>query len=97
MDPNLVEQALYGLLLNAVEASPQGGCIRIDLQVGAQGAALTIADEGPGLAFEPRPHGMVPGPTTKRSGTGLGIPFAFKVCEAHGWTLSFERGASAAR
>ena len=48
-------------------------------------------DEGPGLPFEPEPSGLGPGPTTKRYGTGLGIPFAYKVAEAHGFRLQFSR------
>ncbi|MGH8586188.1 MAG: sensor histidine kinase, partial [Gammaproteobacteria bacterium] len=41
--------------------------------------------------FEPEPSGLGPGPTTKRYGTGLGIPFAYKVAEAHGFGLEFSR------
>jgi signal transduction histidine kinase len=44
------------------------------------------------MPFEPQPSGLTPGPTTKRFGTGLGIPVAFKVCKAHGWKLEFGRG-----
>lgn len=50
---------------------------------------LQIADRGPGMPFTPDPHAISPGPSTKRFGTGLGIPFAFKVCEALNGTISF--------
>ncbi|MEM7468257.1 MAG: ATP-binding protein [Pseudomonadota bacterium] len=50
---------------------------------------VTIKDEAGGIPFQPEPKELEPGPTTKRMGTGLGIPIAFKVCKAHNWTLKF--------
>jgi signal transduction histidine kinase len=45
------------------------------------------------MPFEPQPSaGLSPGRTTKRFGTGLGIPVAYKVCKAHGWKLQFGKG-----
>ncbi len=92
VDVDLMEQALYGLLMNAVDASPAGGILMIAVQHCGDHYTLSIADQGPGLPFQPVPDGLSPGPSTKRFGTGLGIPFAFKVCNAHGWKLRFERG-----
>jgi len=42
------------------------------------------------MPFKPEPHALTPGPTTKRFGTGLGIPFAFKVCEELGGAMTFD-------
>jgi nitrogen-specific signal transduction histidine kinase len=53
---------------------------------------MMIEDQGPGMPFQPEPKGLTPGPSTKRFGTGLGIPVAFKVCRAHGWNLDFKPG-----
>lgn len=92
MDVDLMEQALYGLLMNAVDASPPGGNLTIVGQHSGDHYALSITDQGPGLPFQPVPGSLSPGPSTKRFGTGLGIPFAFKVCNAHGWRLTFDRG-----
>ena len=50
---------------------------------------LLLKDQGAGMPFEPKPDNLTPGPSTKRLGTGLGIPVAFKVCNAHGWKLVF--------
>ncbi|MEJ2591654.1 MAG: HAMP domain-containing sensor histidine kinase [Candidatus Thiodiazotropha sp.] len=90
-DAPLLEQALYGLLLNAVEATPAEGELRISLSRDGNQALLCIVDQGPGMPFEPRPVDLTPGPTTKRFGTGLGIPFAFKICRGHAGELSFTR------
>lgn len=92
-DADLLEQAVYGLLNNAVDASPVGGQLMLALAAEAGEVSLTIDDQGPGLPFDPRPRDLTPGPSTKRFGTGLGIPFAFKVCQAHQGSLTFTRRA----
>lgn len=89
VDEHLLEQALYNLLLNAVDASPRGSSLVIESAIHADRIELHILDRGPGMPFEPEPGNLSPGPTTKRFGTGLGIPFAFKVCEALGGSLQF--------
>ena len=89
VDADLMEQALYGLLGNAVEASTPGARLFLDVVSEAGEVRLELEDEAGGLPFEPRPGELEPGPSTKRFGTGLGIPVAFKVCKAHGWTLDF--------
>jgi signal transduction histidine kinase len=93
IDADLMEQAMYGLLSNALDASPEGSTITLGMKVDHADSTveLTIEDQGPGMPFVPLPSSaLTPGPTTKRFGTGLGIPVAFKVCKAHGWTLTFE-------
>ncbi len=96
LDAQLVEQALHGLLVNAIEASPRGGVITLQTQRERQQVVLRIRDQGEGLALPlsaPAPAtsaaSLLPGPTTKQHGSGLGIPFAMKVCEVHGGSLSF--------
>ncbi|MGE3772303.1 MAG: HAMP domain-containing protein, partial [Gammaproteobacteria bacterium] len=89
-DADLMEQALYGLVANAVEASPRGARIRVGTRATASQLRIEIQDRAGGIPFLPEPSGLEPGPSTKRFGTGLGIPVAFKVCKAHGWQLAFE-------
>jgi nitrogen fixation/metabolism regulation signal transduction histidine kinase len=50
---------------------------------------LHILDRGTGMPFTPEPGNLSPGPSTKRFGTGLGIPFTFKVCEALGGSIAY--------
>jgi len=90
IDRHLMEQAVTGLLTNAIEASPQGGVITLTAAEVDGQARLAVTDEGPGIPFVPVPGGLAPGPTTKAHGSGLGIPFAFKICEIHGGALDFE-------
>lgn len=88
-DEHLLEQAIYNLLLNAIDASPSGSGVNVTCDVQTDRIQLRIQDQGTGMPFTPNPGDLSPGPSTKRFGTGLGIPFAFKVCEALGGQLSF--------
>ncbi len=88
-DPDLMEQALYCLLSNAVEASPEAGELRLAVRQLEENIQISIGDDGSGLPFEPKPGNLEPGPSTKKFGTGLGIPIAFKICQSHGWELRF--------
>ena len=92
VDEHLLEQALYNLLLNAADAAPPGSAIAIAIacQRDATGVVLRILDRGPGMPFTPESGSLHPAPSSKRFGTGLGIPFAFKVCEALGGNLTFK-------
>jgi len=89
VDPDLMEQALTGLLANATDASPPGGAIRLSLGNRDGRLCIRIIDAGAGMPFVPEPADLEPGPSTKRFGTGLGIPVAYKICRSHGWDLAF--------
>lgn len=92
-DPDLMEQAFYSILSNAVDASPDGAAVRVGICREGRDLLVSIEDEGIGMPFQPEPGGLTPGPSTKRFGTGLGIPVAYKVCKAHGWQLEFTKSA----
>jgi signal transduction histidine kinase len=89
VDTDLVEQAFYCLLANAVDATPKSSTIKISLLKTEDNIEFRILDSGPGLPFVPTPGSLEPGPSTKKFGTGLGIPIAFKICQKHGWELKF--------
>lgn len=90
VDAILMEQAIHGLLTNALDASPPNGLLRLSIGMREDERYLIIEDEGPGLPLQPCASGATFGPTTKPFGTGLGIPFAQRVCELHGAALEFE-------
>jgi signal transduction histidine kinase len=89
-DEHLLEQMLYNLILNAIDASSKNSSITISAILNRNTFTCTISDQGTGMPFTPDPHTLSPGPSTKRFGTGLGIPFAFKVCEVLEGSISFE-------
>lgn len=88
-DQHLLEQVIYNLLLNAIDASSKAGKLEIRLNIAQQVYELQLLDTGCGMPFTPDPS-AISAPTTKRFGTGLGIPFAFKVCDALGGELKYE-------
>lgn len=87
-DQHLLEQVIYNLVLNAIDACNKGGKIEIRLITAPEEITLFISDNGGGMPFTPDPS-AISSPTTKRFGTGLGIPFAFKVCDALGGSLQY--------
>lgn len=89
LDTQLVEQALQGIVANAIDASPAAGEVSVQLDGNACELVISVTDSGPGMPFVPAMRDLAPGPSTKQFGTGLGIPFAMKVCEVHGGHLVF--------
>jgi signal transduction histidine kinase len=89
VDVDLIEQALQGLIVNAIEASPSNGLLSVRASSSPGSVTIKISDNGPGMPFSPTDTGLAPGPTTKRFGTGLGIPFALRVIDEHGGTVKF--------
>jgi len=88
-DEHLLEQVLYNLMLNAIEASPQNSSMQFEAALKDDILTIQISDEGSGMPFKPEPVTSSPGISTKRFGTGLGIPFAFKVCEVLNGEMEF--------
>lgn len=88
-DQHLLEQVIYNLILNAIDASSKNSTIEIALKVAPRKYTLSLLDQGCGMPFTPDPS-AISAPTTKRFGTGIGIPFAFKVCDVLASELKFE-------
>ena len=73
---------------NAIEATPEGGSITIACRLTGESAIVEVTDTGVGIE-----HGLDVFDfftTTKRGGTGLGLPIARRIVEAHGGRLTFE-------
>jgi len=83
VDPNLIRQALLNLLVNAQQALPTGGEIRIRTLENGQFVKLAVADNGPGIPSEHREKIFNLYFSTKPGGTGLGLPMVKKIVEEH--------------
>ena len=85
IDPHLIKQAVFNLLINAQQAMPQGG--EIYLLLGLHGddfARLDVIDTGPGIPEDQRARIFDAYFSTKRGGTGLGLPTTRKIVQEHG-------------
>lgn len=90
-DEPLLRQALFNLLLNAVQAVGQGGRIEIRLvQTGPRQAELIVADDGPGVPAADRTTIFKPYVTMKPKGVGLGLAIVQQIVSAHGWEIRCE-------
>jgi two-component system sensor histidine kinase PilS (NtrC family) len=91
-NPSTLKRAIWNLLANAADASPEGEAIKISLSSDdALGyACLIISDNGAGIPPEIRDRMFEPFSTTKEGGTGLGLPFVLSAVEAHNGAVEAE-------
>ena len=87
-DEQLLRQALFNLLLNAVQAVNGSGEIQVVAERrGATEASLEVRDNGPGVPPERRGEIFKPYFTTQKTGTGLGLAVVQQIVLAHGWEI----------
>lgn len=87
-DAALLGNALSNLVLNALQATPEGGTVSLRLREEGPLAVLSVEDTGPGIAGEDLEKIFQPFFTTKSSGTGLGLAIADKIARGHGGKLA---------
>jgi signal transduction histidine kinase len=83
IDDLRIKQVIINLLMNAIEASSEGEIIRVWSYEKRKNLFIEVIDHGCGIPAEKREEIFVPFFTTKQGGTGLGLPIAKKVVEAH--------------
>lgn len=90
-DEDQIQQLLVNLVLNALDAMPDGGRIRIQLsqQIDSQ-AEVRVIDTGPGIPSDLFPHLFDPFVSTKETGIGLGLAVSHRIAARHGGSLSAE-------
>jgi two-component system, NtrC family, sensor histidine kinase HydH len=81
--------ALMNIILNAIEAMRNAGTLSISNRRSDHKLWLEIKDSGPGMSEEEAKKIFEPFYTTKAQGLGLGMPYAKKIIEQHGGTISF--------
>ena len=87
-DDQLLRQALFNLLLNAIQAVGPGGQIQVHAaKANPAEAILEVRDDGPGVPPERRSEIFKPYFTTQKTGTGLGLAVVQQNILAHGWEI----------
>jgi signal transduction histidine kinase len=87
-DPDLLRRAFENLLLNAIDAMPEGGTLRIATSARADNVVVEISDTGSGLTSEEASRLFTPYYTTKQHGTGLGLAIVQSVISDHSARIS---------
>jgi signal transduction histidine kinase len=92
-DPDQLRQVLLNLLINAIEASPDGATVSLAADVDSGRMTIRVVDEGSGVAPEDIEKLFDPFFTTKESGTGLGLSVAHQIVGHMGGQLSARRNS----
>jgi signal transduction histidine kinase len=95
-DPRKLRQAVMNVLSNAIKFSPHGGEVLVEVSREAETLRVSVYDQGPGIAasdlegiFEPFHHRAAVG-EARPPGSGLGLPVARRIAEAHGGRIVVE-------
>jgi two-component system NtrC family sensor kinase len=91
-DEDQLRQAVLALLMNARDATPAGGRVRVSTGAGQDVVRLSVTDEGAGIPPEIRDRVFTPFFTTKPpgQGTGLGLPVCHGIVAAHGGRIEVD-------
>ncbi len=89
VDLDLLKQAMLNLVMNAIEAMPQGGKLRFESAVRGDDAEIRVSDTGCGIAPEVKDKIFGLYFTTKERGSGIGLAMTFRIVQLHDGTINF--------
>ena len=87
LDVDLFKQALLNLMLNAFQAMPDGGELHLKTRREGRWALLDVIDTGRGISEEIQGRVFEPFVSTRKGGSGLGLPTTRRIVRAHGGTI----------
>jgi PAS domain S-box-containing protein len=89
VDRALLKQAVFNLVLNATEAMPEGGQLRLVLSRRGEMAEITVGDTGNGIPLENRQKVFQLFFTTRPGGSGIGLATTFRIVQLHNGSIDF--------
>ncbi len=90
LDKQLFQQAVLNLVLNAIEAMPNGGRLSLALERRSEMAEIRVADTGSGIAPEHRGRIFQLLFTTHPGGSGIGLASTFRIVQIHNGSIDFD-------
>jgi signal transduction histidine kinase len=89
-DRELLRQALFNLVQNAIHFAPIDGAVTISVRgEGGDRCRISVADRGPGVPADAVDSLFTPYYTTRPDGTGLGLAIVRRIASAHGWQVEY--------
>lgn len=88
IDRDATLQALAAIVTNAIEASPEGGTVRLAAVLEPPGVSVTVADEGPGVPEALKERLFAPAVSTRRDGRGIGLWLARSILESQSASIA---------
>jgi signal transduction histidine kinase len=88
VDPRLIKQTVLNLMLNALQAMPNGGEMILSASGSDGQATIDVIDTGPGIAPDAKDKIFQAYYSTRKGGTGLGLAMARRIIEEHGGKLA---------
>jgi len=95
IDERQIKQALLNVLINALQAMPEGGRLRVETASTEREVSITVADTGPGIPAESVEKIFQPFFSTKHQGAGLGLSIVKRIIEEHDGSISVENSGGA--
>jgi signal transduction histidine kinase len=89
VDRDLMKQAILNVVVNAIQAMPQGGELRIECALREDEAEIRISDTGVGIPPELRDKIFRLYYTTKPEGSGIGLAMTFRIVQLHDGGIDF--------
>ena len=89
-DRDHLQQAIVNIVANGIEAMPNGGLLKVEVEKSGGECAVVVSDTGAGIPESVREKVFDLYFTTKKNGSGLGLPMAFQTVQLHGGTIDVE-------
>ncbi len=89
VDRDLLKQAVLNVVVNAIEAMPEGGELRFEARAGEDTVEIRVSDTGAGIPPELREKIFRLYFTTRKEGSGIGLAMTFRIVQLHDGTIDF--------
>jgi len=90
VDSILTRRVLHNIFINAFDAMPDGGTLKIESKENGENVSIKICDSGVGMSKKVAEKLFTPFFTTKARGVGLGLAICKRIVEAHGGSIDVE-------